>query len=534
MTRARHSTDTEETMTPATQAAPRLRIWHPIAFALQPVISQYALNAQIVTPAEIIRSAILLCVAALLLWLTLGSILRNRSKAALLTSLFFFAFFFWGHFVHKFVPPEHFFFKTRYFAGYTAVFVLIATGVSCLKNTHPLNRFLNIVGGLLLLLPLLSLAGKAGKEAPTQAENGAGAHALWEQTAAENVARPDVIVLLLDGYSRADVLLNDYYFDNTPFLSELNARGFHVATNSHANYSKTLWSLGSALNGDYLDNLLPPELATSKTLRPLLKLLHRNQVFEWFHQQGYTRYAFETGFELADMRNSVDHFLAPRRIGNEFEALLIQLTPIPAVHQRLSGSNFFFDSHRERIHFVFDHLKQIIETPSAAPRFIWAHVNIPHDPIVFGPAGEPRQYQDRFVWGDAPPPQFSWQEYATHATEQITYLNSLVLDAIDAMQAATTNPPLIIIASDHGAHNLPHKRCEDSFKNLTAIYVPPSIDWVVPDDIALVNLFPMTINALLQGKAALPIATDVRFYLVDWPTPYAPVPCIDDKETARH
>lgn len=517
-------------MTSTAQRSPRYTIWHPIAFALQPVISQYALNAQIVSPLEIIRSAVILLSAALLLWLTLGAILRNKDKAALLVSLFLFAFFFWGHFVHKFVPPENFFYKTRYFAGYTAVFALIAICISFLKPIRQLNRFLNIVGGLLILFPLLSLATSTRDNLRGNVDDGTSTRAQWEETTTKEIARPDVFVFLLDGYSRADVLLRDYYFDNSPFLSGLEFRGFRVATNSHANYSKTLWSLGSALNGDYLDKLLPATLTSSKNLRPLLRLFHHNRVFEWFRRQGYTLYAFETGFELADMRDSADHFLAPHHIGNEFEALLIQLTPIPAIHQRLSGSNFFFDAHRERIHFVFDHIKQMAETPESAPRFVWTHVNMPHDPLVFGPAGEPRQYQERFVWGDAPPPQFSWQEYAAHATEQITYLNGLTLAAIDALLANTTNPPLIIVASDHGAHNLPHKRCEDSFKNLTAIYVPPSIACSVPDNIALVNLFPMVINALLQGKAALPLSTELRSYNVDWPTPYAPVPCIEGNE----
>lgn len=521
-------------MTPPTKPFKRLRLWHPFAFALQPVVSQYAINAQIVTPAETFRAAVVLCSAAGLLWLALGAILRNRNKAALLTTLFFFAFFFWGHFVHTFVPPENFFFKTRYFIGYTVAFTLIAGSLCLLNSARRLNQFMNVMGLLMLLFPLLSLAAASSGNPTTTDTSTATDQTVWEETAKAEIARPDIFVLLLDGYSRADVLLNDYYFDNSAFLSGLESRGFQVATNSHANYSKTLWSLSSALNGDYLDKLLPSELAKSKSLRPLVKLFHHNRVFEWFHRQGYTLYGFETGFELADMRNAVDHFLAPRHWGNEFEALLLQLTPIPAIHQRLSGSNYFFDTHRERIHFAFEHVRQIAETPSPTPRFIWAHVNIPHDPIVFGAAGEPRQFQERFVWGDAPPPQFSWSEYAEKATEQIAYLNGLVLHAIDAIQSTATNPPLIIVASDHGAHNLPHNRCEDSFKNLIAIYSPPSIKWKIPSDLALVNLFPTTINALLQGKAALPTSSATRFYKVDWPTPYTPEPCGGQGESDRN
>lgn len=503
------------------------RYWHPFAFALQPVISQYAYNVQIVAFFDILRAALVLFFGVLVLRWGIRQAVRDQGKAAFLTSLFLIALFFWGHVVHLVIPPENFYYKTRYFLGYTGVFAVLAVGGCALKSSGGLHRFLSIVGALLALFPLLTWAahmGTGARRIGVGAASSAPPH--WEVGAVAGTERPDVLVLMLDGYSRADVLREDYDYDNSPFLEDLHARGFYVATNSLANYNKTLWSLGSALNGDYLEHLLPAELAASRNLRPLVHLFHHNRVFAWFRHQGYRLYAFETGFELADMRNSVDHFLAPRKWGNEFEALLLQLTPLPAIHQRLSGKNYFFESHRERIHFVFTQLQKMAPTRDATPRFIWAHVNMPHDPLVFGAAGEARQYQDRFVWGDAPPPQFTWAEYAFHASEQITYLNHLVLETIDAYQAAGAAQPIIMVFSDHGAHNLPHHRCEEHFRNLMAFSLPPSLSWSAPRPFSLVDLFPIVINALLQDDGAIPLVTETRCYQVDWTTPYAPIPCL--------
>ena len=50
---------------------------------------------------------------------------------------------------------------------------------------------------------------------------------------------PNIYILLLDGYPRADTLAERYDFDNRPFLEELRDRGFDVAERSRTNYMFT-------------------------------------------------------------------------------------------------------------------------------------------------------------------------------------------------------------------------------------------------------------------------------------------------------
>ena len=50
---------------------------------------------------------------------------------------------------------------------------------------------------------------------------------------------PDVYYVILDGYTRGDVLGEVYRFDNEPFLSALEERGFVVARESYSNYPAT-------------------------------------------------------------------------------------------------------------------------------------------------------------------------------------------------------------------------------------------------------------------------------------------------------
>ena len=53
-------------------------------------------------------------------------------------------------------------------------------------------------------------------------------HALGPRPEAEP-GLPDIYVVLLDAYPRADTLDNDFGYDNSPFLDGLRAEGFDVA-----------------------------------------------------------------------------------------------------------------------------------------------------------------------------------------------------------------------------------------------------------------------------------------------------------------
>ncbi len=82
---------------------------------------------------------------------------------------------------------------------------------------------------------------------------------------------------------------------------------------------------------------------------------------------------------------------------------------------------------------------------------------------------------------------------------EVTYLNTLVLDAIDGVLARSAEPPVILVLSDHGPSSgvrwdeIPRDEREPSvlrerIANLFAAYTPGKQD-VFPDDVSLVNVF---------------------------------------------
>src|SRR5690606_2778066 len=80
-----------------------------------------------------------------------------------------------------------------------------------------------VLGGRAIQLELIT----AQASAVTTLENFAGV-ALTDETP------PDIYLLVLDGYGRADVLADMYDFDNTPFLELLTSQGFQVAPQATA------------------------------------------------------------------------------------------------------------------------------------------------------------------------------------------------------------------------------------------------------------------------------------------------------------
>src|SRR5215211_3533742 len=65
----------------------------------------------------------------------------------------------------------------------------------------------------------------------------------------------DIYYIILDGYGRADMLQTIHGFDNSKFVNALEERDFVVASRSQSNYPRTIVSLSSSLNMQYLDKM---------------------------------------------------------------------------------------------------------------------------------------------------------------------------------------------------------------------------------------------------------------------------------------
>ncbi|HEX2767517.1 MAG TPA: hypothetical protein VHR55_12880 [Candidatus Limnocylindria bacterium] len=370
--------------------------------------------------------------------------------------------------------------------------------------TTALNR-----GSALVLLAALLLGmvnGRLPSLLPDFAQGGPISSLYLASDAAED--RPDVYAILLDGYPRADVLDYAFGIDNSAFVDALTERGFTVASESHSNYLWTHVSLPTTLNMTFAEQI-PEMRAVIDLQRPrqptLRQLVSNSAAFGVARDAGYTTVAIGSGFEEVAARQA-DVYLDGGQL-NEFEISLLTSTFVADLI-RPFAPDVASGQQRERIRHNLAVLPDIAGI-GGAPVFVFAHVPSPHQPVVFGPDGQPVAEPLRSNWfADSPGERGQDpEEFRERYRAQLPVLNDLVLDAIDGILAASDEPPIIVVFADHGSASAVDwnetepaeadpARLLERTGTLFAAFTPGRTD-VFPDDVSNVDIFRLLFDAYL-------------------------------------
>ncbi|MBA3317174.1 MAG: hypothetical protein H0T50_03675 [Gemmatimonadales bacterium] len=249
--------------------------------------------------------------------------------------------------------------------------------------------------------------------------------------------RRDVYLLVLDEYANADVLREQFGFDNRPFEDSLRALGFHVPRLVQSNYFHTMLSLPSLLNAAHVTGL-KRELGPTGT-HPALPshLVEHNRVAPYLEARGY-RYAFfpslwwhsTSGSSLADEEFRAWTGFDPLRAlsGGELERTVLGLSVL----------RYLDRDHRWEADQVRRTFEGLAALPGGAePVFAFAHVLKPHDPYVFD--------RDCAILGR----EKDLNDVAPYI-EQLQCLNRMLLKTVGDILQRSDVPPIIILQGDHG------------------------------------------------------------------------------------
>lgn len=505
----------------------RLSYLHPLLFATYGSLALLASNLGQIEVSAALRSLAISIGISLLLVGLLFLLLRNFGKGALISSGAILLIFSYGHvgrLVDSLLPA---------LSG--SLFVPLLWGVALAAwvylilrmRSEPirLGQYFLIVGLLMNALPAFTLLTYARATPQTEARlqeyrEGAsqadGAFLLDDRAA--SAAYPDIYYLVLDAYTREDVLRELYGYDNSPFLDSLRQRGFYVADASRANYPRTEPSIASSLNMMHLADL--PEFLRSHDLdaseqaftRAATVLIKNNRVTETLRARGYTIVSFDSGYAAAYLAEP-DILRQSPSIKEEglwqagFEVMLLDTTVGRELTRRLGNAynpmQRLFDAHRERVLFTLEHLSDYAE--QEGPYFIYAHMISPHVPYVFGPNGEAIRSSDPYTLLNARPGD---EQNVRHYRDQLHYLNGLVLAAIDRVLAESERPPIILIQGDHSSKvysvaepsGVLERQLE--FPILNAYYLPEGPTGL-HDDITPVNSFRLVFDQYLGSSLGL-------------------------------
>lgn len=483
-------------------------IAHPFFLALYSVLALFSTNLGEMVFRSNLRP---LAFAMLLSFVLCGLfylVYRQWLRAGIAATWALFLFFTYGHIYNLLKIGLPMLARHRYLVplwGLLLLFGLILV-VGKIRNPKPITAILNVVSLVLVVFSLFTIGRYyVLKTRTSQAyEIQPGQLALIPPK-----DPPDIYYILLDGYTRADVLDEKFGFDNSAFINELESRSFYVPTCNRSNYTSTQLNLATLLNMDYLEGLVGEiEDKSSIENAPLEDLGKHNKVMSALQQVGYETVAFETSYYWSHFTDADYYFEPTQQSGlsaslSSFEELYLDTTLVSVL---LDWSSFQATQiavmprqvHYDRINFVLNTLKELPNFEG--PQFTFAHMVIPHPPYIFDENGliaDLSQYSD------------SWQEGEKGREgylNNIRFINQQILDVIDVIQDKSTTPPIIIIQSDHGSD------FTDRTMNFAAYYFPGEGSAALYNTITPVNTFRLVFDTYFD--ASLPLLPDRSFVSV--------------------
>lgn len=158
----------------------------------------------------------------------------------------------------------------------------------------------------------------------------------------------------------------------------------------------------------------------------------------FLQERGYQVVAFDSGLASTSLRHA-DVFLAPSFGLSEYHLELVGSTIFAPLTKKAHGL------HAARIRFILDRLAGLGAEPG--PKFVFAHLLVPHPPYVFDREGRRVRETTRLSFREERLPD---DVYVGRYTEQVRFINAEMQRVIDALVSASAMPPVIVLQADHG------------------------------------------------------------------------------------
>jgi hypothetical protein len=474
--------------------------FYPFLFALFPILSLTAYNIRQILIAELVRPLLFSILLAVFIFGVLYLFWREGDRTAFATMLLLLLFFAYGQLYSSFEGHTVLglsLFRHRILLPLFAVLGLAAilwSSRTKIKFEH-FRYGLNLLSIFLLVYPLFTISSTLIQQSisdNSSRRSNADLHPI-------NADQPDVYYIILDAYGRQDVLQREYGFNNSEFLSALRERGFYIADCSQSNYAHTLYSLGSSLNYNYLEDIG----VTSESQR--ITALKHGAVRSAFESLGYKIVAFPTGWSMTEW---TDADLYPDYGQSfvtltEFETLFLDTTMLRVAldYGRSDTSpEHFSDARRMRVLSLIESLKGM--PLRDGNYFVFAHFVVPHPPYTFGPNGEVTEINTN---------KASDEQLREAYTDQIVFINQQILDVVDAILSESKTPPVIIVQGDHGPPPDLTNSPEIKMPILNAYYLPGSDqERVLYPSITPVNTFRVVLDGYFGMD--LPLLEDRSYF----------------------
>jgi hypothetical protein len=447
------------------------------------------------------EAAIISCIQLLLLtsavYLIFRFFISNRQKTALLSSATMFILLFFGD-IRVFLKGQAaIFFLSQYKFFLPLLAILFYLFIRSIRKEPAQLRttfFFNTIVLLVLLLEGIKLISLHNS---LQQKNQAS-----QITLSDSVSKglPDIYYIVADCYPSSQYQQEVLGINNGYFEDSLTTDGFFIPAKSQSNYNRTVFSMLSTFEMDYLRMVDTVNLANPKSHALAIRDMKSPLLFRHLEKAGYNianLSIFDIGKTKALRKQN---FLAASPKGIFFSHTLWNYFLRDIYHTWIFKNREYKQQINRKIYEPLKAYNRQIEdtllnsnfSDHSNPVFVYAHLNMPHYPYFFNEKGIPNTADS--IYG---------KEMITNRSRfagYIRYTNTKLLQILRSIKDKTKGSAVIILQSDHGINDLSPAQKTDAFRNFTAFYFPDRNYSTVPDTMSNVNTFRIVLNKLMDQR----------------------------------
>jgi hypothetical protein len=452
---------------------------HPLLFGCLFVLAGYRQKLPFSNLGELFAGLVGVLALIFLAQLALACVFRHPCKPGILTTLGVIFFCFFDDWKSR---CEGWFLGTYWSQFARAAWQIPLMGIVFLglcalvirsgKNLFPLRRYLNLVGAL-------TVAGTVGQVVFARhpmPEIPISPQARLPMATGQNP--PDIFYILTDAYTSSESLQKFWGYDNSSFNHFLTAQGFHIVKDAHGNATATPRSLSTCLNMNYTQ--APVDLSMTAVSDYYCRIIADAEAPSRLKASGYQI----TNLSIFATAGEPGFYSFARMSSPTLGEVLFYKSA--AGYLNMYRMNLGFGDINLKI---FSLLPEIAAARTDKPRFVYAHLMMPHQPFLFDRNGN--RIRRGISQSDRGKDLY---------LGQLIYENSLLTNAISGILKNSKIPPIIILQGDHGYRFLTDAhREEEAATILNALYLPGSKDdWFYPG-MTPVNTFRLIFNHYFGG-----------------------------------
>jgi hypothetical protein len=438
------------------------------------------------------KELLTLFIAPAIIYLVCRLLLKQVTRASLLSFIILFFFYFAGDIkdsLGKQFPGSAI---QNYSLLLPLICMVILVSFLLLKRKEVSDKIIAYINFLALLLIVIDGISLIAKPAYSTDKTSVS----FENNPCQDCKKPDIYYIIFDSYSSSALLKTEFNFDNSQIENYLREKGFNIISGSKSNYNLTPFSISSIFNMNYLPHVDTSHILHLKDYLPAVDKVYLSGLLPYLEQKDY-KINNHSLFDFKGHKSSVIPFdiWKVNKIYQQFN--IIKKThneigwQLPSwVNLVLGDKNNYVANRDKHDSIALQHLMASIANKEPGPQFTYTHFFLPHSPYSFDSSG--KKIEPRY--------QMTSEEDKQAYVQQIIYANKIMARIVDSITAQSNNNAIIIIQGDHGYRFFDPGKKQLEFPNFNAILLPGNDYRLFSDTMTSVNTFRTVFNTIFNSN----------------------------------